>query len=105
MSDFENKVEVIADRALAKLRKWDNEQAAKVVMRDYLSEEGYVNKDNSKLEELLEERHKIALVAADPEIRLKAINSSLDMAAGNEKGGNTTNNQFNFGDFLNNVKD
>lgn len=103
MSDFQLQVEHIRDRAVKVLRKWERDKAAREVMRDYLSEEGLLVKSGSKLEELLEERHRIALTAKDPEIKLKAINASLEMAAGSEKVTNVQNNQYNFGDFLNKI--
>lgn len=101
MSKFENQVELLTDQALNHLRRWDKEKAAKEVVRDYLNEEGLIVKSGSKLQELLDERHRLALMAEDDEIKLKAINSSLAMAAGPEKVTNVQNNQFNFGDFLN----
>jgi len=106
MSDFLREVEVIRDKAIAKLRTWRDEEAASRVQRKYLNEEGLVVKSGSKLEELLEERHRIALQSLDPEVRLKAINASLEMAAGSEKVTNVQNNQYNFdnfGDFLNKI--
>lgn len=104
MSDFQLQVELIRDKAIEKLRKWDRDKAAREVMREYLSEEGLVVKSGSKLEELLESRHRLAVdEKTDPEIRLKAINASLEMAAGSEKVTNVQNNQFNFGDFLNKI--
>ena len=105
MSDFQGRVEVFQEKALAKLRKWNNEQAAKEVMREYLSEEGIYTKSETKLDELLNERHRLALTAVDESVKLKAIDSSLAMAAGNEKVVATQNNQYNFGDFLNNIKE
>ena len=74
-------------------------------MRNYLSEDGLYVKSNTKLNELLDERHRIALNSEDDLIRLKAIDSSLNMASGNEKVVATQNNQFNFSDFLNNIKE
>ncbi len=104
MSDFLSNVETMRDRALNKLRDWEKQKAAREVMREYLSEEGMLVKSNSKLNELLDARHQIALQEAhDPEVRLKAINASLEMAAGNEKVTNVQNNQFNFGKFLNDL--
>lgn len=105
MSEFQTIVRIKTDQALARMRKWDKEQAAKEVMRDYLSEEGLITKSGSKLEELLEQRHRIAISAVDPEVRLKAINSSLEMASGNDKVNNQTNIQFNLGDFVNGLKE
>lgn len=104
MSDFESKVELYRDNVVAKLRQWDKEASAKDVMRDYLSEDGMLVKSNTKLDELLAERHRIALESEDEGIRLKAIDSSLSMAAGPEKVVATQNNQYNFGDFLNKLK-
>jgi hypothetical protein len=105
MSDFQTQVEVLKDQALAKMRRWSDEQSAKKIHREYLSEEGMFVKSGSRLEELLDERHRIALTAAEPEVRLKAINSSLDMAAGSEKITNIQNNHYDFGDFLNKCED
>lgn len=104
MSDFQTQVEVIRENAVRKLRQWSDEESAKNVMRKYLSEEGLITKSGSKLEELLEERHKLAINASDENVKLKAIDSSLQMAAGSEKIVATQNNQYNFGDFLNNLK-
>ncbi len=102
--DFQTQVEVIRDKAVEKLRKWGRDQAAKEVQREYLSEQGLIVKSGTKLEELLDERHRIALGSPDPEVRLKAINASLEMAAGSEKVTNVQNNQYNFGKFLDNIK-
>lgn len=104
MSEFENKVDIYRDNALKKLRQWRKEDAAKDIMRDYLNQEGMVVKSGSKLEELLDERHRIALMAVDDNIKLKAIDSALNGAAGNTKdgGGDTNNNQFNI--YLNSIK-
>lgn len=104
MSDFQTNVEIHREKALKKLRQWSDEDSAKKVMRSYLSEEGLYVKSGSKLDELLEERHKLALTAEDENVKLKAIDSALAMAAGNEKIVATQNNQFNFGDFLNGLK-
>lgn len=100
---FEDQVEVYRENVVIKLRKWNQENSAKEVMRDYLSEDGMITKSDTKLAELLDERHRIALTAEDPSIRLKAIDSAVGMAAGSEKVVATQNNQFNFGDFLNNL--
>lgn len=98
--NFQDKVEILTDQALDRLRKWDRDKAAKEVMREYLNEEGMVTKSGSKLTELLDERHRMALNSVDEAVKLKAIDSALTMAAGNEKVTNVQNNQFNFGKFL-----
>lgn len=103
MSEFETQIEVHRENAVVKLRKWQQEQSAKEVMRDYLSEEGMYTKSDTKLAELLDERHRIALNAEDDNTRLKAIDSAIASAAGSEKVGNVQNNQFNFGDFLDKI--
>ena len=105
MSDFETEVELIRNNALNKLRQWNEEDVAKKVMRNYLSEDGLYVRSNTKLNELLDERHRIALNSEDDLIRLKAIDSSLNMAAGNEKVVATQNDQYNFSDFLNNIEE
>lgn len=101
MSDFDDEVSVYTKNVVATLRKWDEDTSAKKVMREFLSENGVVTKSSSKLDELLEERHKLALFSEDENVKLKAIESSLAMASGSEKNVGVTNNQFNFGDFLN----
>lgn len=104
--DFESRVEIYQERILAKLRKWDKEKAAEEIHREYLSEEGLYTKSSSKLEELLDERHKLALTADDPNIRMRAIDSSLAMASGPKtKIVATQNNQYNFSSFIDSLKD
>src|SRR6267154_2761826 len=105
MSDFEIKVREVQEKALAILRRWDKEKLAKEIMREYLSEEGMLDKSKTKLDELLDQRHKLALSAIDENIKLKAIDSGIAMAAGSEKMAAVQNNQYNFGDFLNTIKD
>ena len=105
MSEFETTVDSVANSVVAKMRRWEKEQAAKEIAREFLSEEGLNPEKGSKLSELLEERHRIALNSPDELIRLKAIDSALQMAAGSEKIVATQNNQFNFGEFLNKLKD
>ena len=104
MSEFENSVEQSKDKALSVLREWKKEESAKEIQRKYLSSQGIKYKDRSKLEELLDERHNLALCAEDENVRLKAIDSSIAMAAGSEKITNVQNNQYNFGEFLNSIK-
>lgn len=105
MSDFQSDLADNTSKAVTILRKWHNEKAAKVVQREYLSEQGLKFKESTKLEELLDARHNMGLdETLDPEVRLKAINASLEMAAGSEKITNVnTNTQINFGDYLDKI--
>lgn len=102
---FEIDVKEKTEKALEKMRRWDKEQGAKELMREYLSGQGLLDKSKTKLDELLDERTKIALQGVDENIRLKAIDSALMMATGNEKVQNNQFNQFNFNDFVDGLKD
>lgn len=106
MKDFESMVDQVSANVVAKLVRWDKEKSAKELHREYLSEEGLNVKGKSKLQELQDARHKIALEAEDPELQLKAIESSIAMAAGSEKItlNNNTQNNFSFGELLKQIK-
>lgn len=101
MSEFVNKIEEHTQKALSVLRRWDEEEKASKVMRRFLSEE---KEGKTNLDKLLNERMRIALEAEDDKVRLQAIDSSLNMAAGVEKAATQVNTQINFGDFLNSLK-
>ena len=104
MSDFQDQVELLTGRALISIRQWNKKQVAEEIMRDYLSEEGMITKSGSKLEELLDERHRLSLGSEDENIKLKAIDSALNMASGSAKVTNVQNNQFNFPKFLDDIE-
>ena len=53
MDNILDRVETVKSNALITLRKWDKEKDAKEVMREYLSEEGMIFPDKTKLDELL----------------------------------------------------
>lgn len=104
MSDYQGEVAKQADQMLCRMRRWDKEQGAKEIMREYLGEQGLRYKDKTKLQELLDERHNMALCSEDENVKLKAIDSALNMAAGNEKNATVNNTQINIGNFLNELK-
>jgi hypothetical protein len=99
-------IELIREKVAKNLLVWQEEQAATKVHREYLNSEGMYSKDNTKLKEILDERHRLALTAEDAEVRRKTINDIVVSAAGNPKiTANIQNNQYNLGDFFNNVED
>ncbi len=103
LDNFQDNVELLTNKALTNLRIWKKKEDAEDIIREYLSEEGMITKSSSKLQELLDEKHRMALSSTDEPTKLKAIDSSLAMAAGNRKMIGTQNNQFNFGKFLDDI--
>lgn len=102
MSEFQDKVAQVKEQAIAKLRRWDKEKAATEILREYLGEEGLNGQSN--LDNLLTRMKGIALHAEDLEVSRKATKDLLEMAAGASKVNVQNNSQYNFGDFLKELK-
>ncbi|SRR6266403_2728797 len=85
MSSFIDRVNSVKLIASENLKRWEKDEKVSEIMREFLNIEGDSGK--SKWQELLDEQHKIALNSMDPEVRLKAIESALKLAAGKDQGG------------------
>lgn len=110
------------NKAIQVLKKLDLDKKFSDFARDKFNEVGLSGKA-SKAEEMLDELHEIAvgkkeiidpetgekkIVKSKTENRIKAIRVAAEMMGGglNEKQTqNIQNNQFNFGDFLNKIKE